>query len=299
MFWNFSVKGRVAKGLITGLTGCSLAVLLWFGGFLDKWEHIAWDRCVSFMAEPGPATDDIRVIFLDQNSLEWAKKENGLVWPWPREIYAGIVNYCKRCGAKALAFDVLYTEPSVYGVSDDVSFVNAVSDYGPVTGAVTLSRSDGPFTKRPSFLPTDRFTVFGLDGWLENTGGTEMTLPSATFPIPELAGAFKVLSNTENKPDKDGIYRRLKPFSIFDGKFFPSLGLGSYLASGKNHRIDVNEGEINIDGRTIPIDNMGNTILRFRGPTGTHLNFSAAAVLQSEIRLLSGEAPVIKDTNAF
>ncbi len=65
---------------------------------------------------PGEATDDIVLILLDQNSLDWASRENGLTWPWPRELYGAIADYCRRAGAKALAFDVLFSEPSTYGV---------------------------------------------------------------------------------------------------------------------------------------------------------------------------------------
>jgi len=51
--------------------------------------------------------------------------------------------------------------------------------------------------------------------------------------------------------------------------------------------------------RVIPVDADGFTILRYRGPSGTHRTYSAAAVLQSEIQIINGEQPNIKDRNAF
>ncbi|MBE0603644.1 MAG: adenylate/guanylate cyclase domain-containing protein, partial [Deltaproteobacteria bacterium] len=44
----------------------------------------------------------------------------------------------------------------------------------------------------------------------------------------------------------------------------------------------------------------GNAILRFRGPSGTtYRHYSAASVIQSELRAQAGEEPVIKDPDAF
>ena len=51
--------------------------------------------------------------------------------------------------------------------------------------------------------------------------------------------------------------------------------------------------------RRIPVDDRGNTILNFRGPSGTHKAYSAAAVIQSELRLRNGEAPIIQGTDLF
>jgi len=59
------------------------------------------------LAKPSAHTGEIRLIMLDQNSLDWAKNENGLSWPWPREVYGSIIQFCKRAGVQSLAFDVL------------------------------------------------------------------------------------------------------------------------------------------------------------------------------------------------
>jgi len=68
-----------------GLAGAILSITVWTQGWLKTWEDQTWDWRASVSAEPGPATDEIVVILLDQNSLDCAKNENGLSWPWPRE----------------------------------------------------------------------------------------------------------------------------------------------------------------------------------------------------------------------
>ena len=75
---------KLLQGLTAGGIGFVLALALWIPGWLDTWEGKAWDWRVNLLAKPGRATDTIRLVLLDQNSLEWGKKENSLGWPWPR-----------------------------------------------------------------------------------------------------------------------------------------------------------------------------------------------------------------------
>ena len=115
-----------------------MSLALWLMGWIDPWEAKSWDLRVSLLAKPGKATDNIRVIKVDQGSLDWAEQENALPWVWPREVFGAIVNYCRRSGAKALAFDVLFTEFSSWGVEDDESFGAAISEFANFAGALTL-----------------------------------------------------------------------------------------------------------------------------------------------------------------
>jgi len=112
-------KALAAAAVAAAATALSL--LLWGAGAFDRWELRTWDWRAGLLARPAPATDNVRLVLLDQQSLDWAQAENGLSWPWPRQVYAAIVDYLRRAGAKSISFDVLYTEPSAYGVADDAA----------------------------------------------------------------------------------------------------------------------------------------------------------------------------------
>ncbi len=295
-----SLSGKKSiQSLIIGITGATLALSLWGLGWLDTWENKTWDWRASVMAKPGKATDDIRLILLDQNSLDWAKNENGWTWPWPREVYSAIVNYCHRSGVKALAFDVLFTEPSSYGIEDDAALGRSISEFGFFAGAVFLGKTSGSETNWPAGVPMPKFKVIGLDKWLSLSNSEDMIFSRATMPIDELALNAAVLSNVHLDPDPDGIYRRVKLFCVFDDKILPSLGLGGYLAANPEARIQIGARKLIVDGNSFPIDRRGSAILTYRGPSGTHKAYSAAAVLQSEIRIQMGETPTIQDKSAF
>ncbi|HBH86778.1 MAG TPA: adenylate/guanylate cyclase domain-containing protein [Syntrophaceae bacterium] len=290
---------KLLQGLVAGIVGAFLAISLYLPGWLDVWEAKTWDWRVGALAKPVKTTDDIRLILLDQNSLDWAKEENGLAWPWPREVYTAIIHFCQRNGAKAVAFDVLFTEPSKYGVDDDRALASAIHESKSFVGAVSLSRSAGTERQWPSFAPEPQFKVVGLDQWLTSTGAGDVVFPRAAFPIKEISAAAGVLADVHLNPDRDNVYRRATLFHVFDGRVLPSLALGSYLAVHPDIPLKLNVGRFSIGDREIPIDRRGNAILNFRGTAGTHKSYSAAAVIQSELRMQSGEKPTITDPDAF
>jgi adenylate cyclase len=296
---SLGASPKLIRGLLAGIVGGILALIIWACSLIDTWEAKSWDWRVALMAKPGKATSNISLILLDQKSLDWAKEVNALTWPWPREVYGAIVNYCKRNGAKAIAFDVLFTDPSTYGVEDDAAFAQAVSGFGHVALASVLSNKSGNNSHWPTTIPLPSFEVIGLDKWQKNAAGKIRTFTKSSLPVEDLAHQAAILSNVSLHPDSDGIFRKVDLLSIFDDKVLPSLGLGAFLAANPRATLEFKPRHLKVGERNIPIDANGDAILRYRGPSGTHRTYSAAAVLQSEIQLRNGEQPNIRDPNAF
>ena len=251
-------------------------------------------------ARPTPSTNRIRLIMLDQQSLDWAQEENGLPWPWPREVYSVIISYLQRMGAQSIAFDVLYTEPSFYGTADDDALGKAIGNAGNFIAAAHFSKKSGSAISWPGGYPAVWPTIQGLDQWLSAGKERGVTAPRGLFPIPEIAVSSFALADVQHDPDTDGIYRRARLFRIFDEKTVPSFALAPLMVSSPGLRMDIKERTLFVEGKEIPIDARGNAILRFRGPSGTtYKHYSAAAVIQSELREQEGEPPVIQDPDAF
>jgi len=291
------------QGLLIGVSAAIIVAALNAADYFDRWEYNAWALRVRAFAHSSPATDRIKIILLDQASLDWGKNENGLSWPWPREMYAPLLAFCKRGGAKVVAFDVLYTEPSVYGVYDDEVLGAAIKNGPAFVGAVVLGEKSGDETNWPNAVPPPRYPVRGLDHWVEQVGSGQVVASRATFPIPEVATNAALLGNVSDEPDDFSVFTRAALFRVFDGKAVPSLGLAAYLADwyGKEKQPDLHiaPGWLTVNGRKFPIDSDGQAILRFVGPVGTHESFSAAAVIQSEIRMQSGEGGPVVNPEVF
>lgn len=269
------------------LASAVLILILFFSGTLDVLEGRIDDALARLTAAPGEASDEVAVILLDQASLDWAEEAMSLSWPWPRELYGALTEFLQKGGARALGFDVIFSEASFYGPYDDLAYAGALETWGKVVGTIFLS---------------DRH---GEEAWLTgypyppSHGGIEGTAkhvpPSVAygqFPIPELGHHYAELANVQVPGDIDGIFRRVPPVMFFDGRAVPSMALAMYRTGGAGEGlISWNDGGVELDGRRLPSDTDGNLLLRFRGPSGTHPTYNAAEVLRSHIQILSGEKP--------
>ncbi|PID37582.1 MAG: adenylate/guanylate cyclase domain-containing protein, partial [Proteobacteria bacterium] len=109
------MKDLRRKLLQSGLLAVTATVLvagLVAPGALDRWENSTWDWRARMRASRAaktarPDSAAICLILMDQQSLDWGRKTNSLPWPWPREVYAPLIQFCRRGGARDLAFDVV------------------------------------------------------------------------------------------------------------------------------------------------------------------------------------------------
>lgn len=287
------MRKKILYGLLVGLTAAAAAVGLWRGGLLQGVENLAWRWRVRWFARPGPNTSRIKVILLDQASLDWGKKEMRLSWPWPREMYSALLDFARRGGARAVAFDVIFTEPSFYGVADDEILGDAIERTRAYVAALYCGgETAGDSVQWPEEAPRP---------WPEADGAVagvnEVRASHAAFPVPELIRPSVSWGNVSDQPDPDGIFRRAGLFRVFDGRVVPALGLATWLAdqkaAGSHVTMRLEPGGLHLNGRLIPMDSAGRAILRYLGPSGTHPAFSAASIIQSELRLREGKEPVV------
>ncbi|MDR2757902.1 MAG: CHASE2 domain-containing protein, partial [Spirochaetaceae bacterium] len=87
------------------------AVLFHFFGLFDYLEYKTYDFRIRLFAQSGRPADDIVVILLDQASIDWAQREKGWGWPWPRQAYGELLDYMNIAQANAVVFDVIFSEP--------------------------------------------------------------------------------------------------------------------------------------------------------------------------------------------
>jgi adenylate cyclase len=71
---------------------------------------------------------DIVIIAADQASLDAIDKTYNYGWPWPRDVWGRLASYAANAGAKAIVFDLTYSETSVYEqyLDDDTTFAAAL-----------------------------------------------------------------------------------------------------------------------------------------------------------------------------
>ena len=284
------MKKKIVAILLIGFCCSGAGIGLARMGVLDRMEAATWAWRVKAFAKPGPATDKIRIILLDQASLDWGLTQNAWPWPWPREVYGAILDFCRRGGAKAIAFDVLFTEPSYLGVADDEALGAAIARTPEFIGSVFLSPT--PAAKPDPGILSRIGRSGSLVKGIPNQLGPDTKFESVITPVSEMLNAASWFGNVSGLPDEDGIFRRMAPLGYLGGAVLPTLGLSVFLATHP-------PGSLLPTAVRVPVDGQGYSILRYRGPPGTHRTVSAAAVIQSEIRWKTGEGVPVLDPELF
>ncbi len=275
-------SAKFLRAILIGLVAGLVVLLAWCLGCFDSWEAPTWAWRAKFFAQRETPSEKIKLILLDQASLDWAKNTNEWGWPWPRELYTTISAFCKRGGARVLCLDMLYTEPSVYGVSDDEALGEALKQGPPSVLSIAAGASSGTW---PDYMPKPD---------LQKNAPWIPKFDSMVFPVAEISKGASAAGHVAGLPDSDGVFPRILPFCRFDNINLPSLGLAGWLVANTDPTIiDIAQKQIKINNHTIPLDKHGNAILRFKGPSGLPEAFSAASVIQSELRLREDEKPVL------
>jgi adenylate cyclase len=234
-----------------------------------------------------PASPQVVVITVDQTDLDFFKNQ-GVTWPWPRQLYSHIIDYCRQGGARAVIFDVLFTEASSYGPEDDQRLAQAAAAAGNVVLPFFLSRDE----KAPNPAAAAVLEKAGLD----LPGPRPRGLPSyasMVTPVAPLLAAARALGNVESSPDPDGIYRRLPLVAPFQGRWLPSLSFAAFqLLERGGVPLRFADGALVVGSARIPLDSQGRLLLKYRGPSRSHARFAAANVIASEARRRHGLAPI-------
>lgn len=298
---------KFVHGIVIGIVSAAAVMLFYFSGNLDWLENTTWDWRAKLYAAPGRASDQIRVIMIDQTSLDWAKEtlQVPLSWPWPRQLYNPILAAVRQGGAKAAAFDLIFSESSFAGVDDDESFGQAIAATKNFIATLNLSNEQGLGSTWDPGFKINNFPVTGLKDYLATPKGRNAVKTRASFPVRQVATNAAILGSVMiTRQDADAIIRRAIPFHVFDNHFVPSLGLAAYIGANPEASIEITDTRMKIGSHQIPLDKNGNVIMRYRGKSQTHKAVNAAAVLQAGLRIMEGKDPgmdlsIFKDAYVF
>jgi adenylate cyclase len=273
---------KCLRGLGVGLAAAVVALIAWRLGWLESWEAPTWTWRAKFFSQRETPSPQVKLILLDQASLDWAQKENpDWGWPWPRVVYGAISDFCAKGGAKAVCLDLLFTDTTTWGVEDDKELGTALKAGPP---AVLALMKGGSRTTWPQDVPHPNLKVESLSA---------VESPNLMFPLTDIMAGAAAAGHVLGTPDPDGVFRRIAPFCQFDGVTVPAFALAAYLTQCDPNSLTASTRCLTIADRDVPLDSKGNVILRFKGPGGLSEPLSAAAVIQSKLRIDEGETPPV------
>lgn len=233
------------------VAAAAAAVALHAAGALDGLEWKTWDARVRHLTDVRPP-GDVAILLIDQESLRFLQEEESIPWPWPRALYVPVVQYLRQCGARAIVFDILFTESSVLGEADDRELGAALAERDDVVLAAAV-RDDRP-------------------------GGE---------PVPAIRAGAAALGRVLVPPDADGVFRRI-PMTEARGPSLPPLAVAA-LETATGRTPEATDGRTRLGGRALPLDRDGALVVKYYGPAGTIPSYSMAAAIQSYVRSGTGE----------
>jgi CHASE2 domain-containing sensor protein/signal transduction histidine kinase len=210
-------------------------------GWLWRWDQLLYDLQLSFLAnEP---SEEIVIVAVDKQSLDALGR-----WPWSREVHARLVEQLTLAGARAIVFDILFSEPLRSDPEADIHLIQAVA------------ASDRVFM--PVIMEQQRL------------GGMLME----TMPLPDLANVATGLGHVHMDLDADGIARGVYLYEGLGEAYWPHLmlSLQQWLEPGEREVLPLAIQSPNVH----LISRRDHRLIPFTGPAGTYHRFSYNQVLE-------------------
>jgi len=271
-------RKRLVRGLWVGLGAFALSLLLYGLNLVRPLEWKSWDARLRLMARPERASQDIVIFLIDQYSLDFFEDQQGVPWPWPRQIYSAVMDYLRAGGAKAVFFDLFFTESSRAGVEDDHDMARAMERSGNVFLALSLSQQKEESWKAAPASALEPFSLAITD----LPKASYPSARSAGLPIDELIGFARGAGNVLFVPDEDGIFRRLPLAESYEGLLVPSISVSLAKFVAESQKLSQ-----------VPVDSLGRMIIRYHGRSGTYKSISIASIINSWAQIEEGKEPQV------
>jgi len=225
----------------------ALTILLIKTNWLWRLDHILYDAHLQVWSRPAP--EDIIIVAIDEESLNELGR-----WPWPRDIHARLIDTLTEEKARAIALDIIFSEPSVNDTLADRKLAQAISKNAKTTLAMLVEQP--------------------------RSGGQLIE----TLPISILANSAASLGHVDVELDKDGIARSVFLQAGLGTPHWPNFGLALLQ--------NIDPAFKNLDmGTANPLAHSGSPLvwardrkmlIAYAGPPGHFQRISYAQVLKGE-----------------
>jgi adenylate cyclase len=295
-------------GLAVGVV-VALALVALRGTYaLQSLELKTADLRFRTLHDPARADTDIVIVDVDNLSLDVLRPSLGR-YPWPRDVWAALVQYLHIGGARAIGFDFTFPDPDLANPSADSAFAGAEAIAGDVVQTLTFqSVLDSAAAHRQAALREDPAVI----GRLRRFGWDLAGLPAAgafqavEHPYAALLDSARAVGVIDFTPDPvDGTARRMPLVFPFRGKAYPALGLAVAMVADSArfggpptrwfpHVLEFPRFKVPLDHGALLIDWRG----PYRDPARkdhpeTYRVFPVAQILHSYQQLATGETPEV------
>ena len=242
------------------MTAAVIALVLSWAGLLAETELATYDWRIRASADPASLRTDIVIVEVNDTSIRDLAPFVGR-WPWPRAVFAALIDYLNRAPARVIAFDFGFLEPdrtrsleigsqAMSGAESDAALAAAVAR-APATVLLADAVYEGVQEGKAANAPSDwrqKSLAFRLGPAIEER-------PLIIPPLPPLTAAATLLGHNFLPFDIDGPARRMPPFIRQGDRYMPSLGVAAALLAGgfRPEEVVLDGEQIRIRDRVMPL----------------------------------------------
>jgi adenylate cyclase len=230
----------------------------------------------------GDVEPDKRVVIvaIDEKSINELGR-----WPWDRKVIARLIENLNLYGAKTIAFDIIFSEPS--NMASDKALADALlKNKNVILGYFFRSDGEPPSKESLMLLEDARIKIVKSIGNV--TEVPVHSYPAVELNIPVIARTAKSMGFFNIIPDNDGILRSSNILMLYDGYVYPSLSIAAlrhYMGSEivlevANYGVD----HLLIGSHRIPCDESGRLTLNYYGKQGIFRTISAVDIIKKRLK---------------
>ncbi|MDR7332667.1 CHASE2 domain-containing protein [Roseateles asaccharophilus] len=236
------------------------ALLLWallsVAGVQPRVDRLLGDLLEQAAAPPAAAQPGSIIVDIDDASLRALRQPLG-EWPYPREVFALMLDYLRQAGARLVVVDIVFAGSR----EGDARFAQALAAGPPaVLAAAGLAPRQRASVELAPVTPAE-------EAALQRVGGAPAGIPWAGLTPPADAlldalpgrGSLGVISVAL---DDDGLLRELPLLHRVQGRALPSLALAARLRADGTTQWRLEGGELIAGARRWPVDEQARLRLR-------------------------------------
>jgi len=202
--------------------------------------------------------DHVVIFDVDEESMQRLAPRLG-AWPYPRDVYAEAVRYLADNGARAVVFDILFSEAR----SGDDRLAAAL-DRRSVLAAAALPY---PLERSAEYRAQLRSAAL-MPASDAGASVPARAWPDLTLPLPKFTAGRARVGVMTVVADADGVVRRFSPLHQAYREILPSLSLAGLLAAEPESTVSIGSGGYQVGARAWPAASDGTVAFRFAGNSG-------------------------------
>src|SRR5574341_1746652 len=248
-------------------------------GFLEILENKTLDLRFTLRGKQAPGPETL-IAAIDEKSINKLGR-----WPWPRSVWARVVDRLTAEGATVIVFDVFFSEPE--NVASDDLFQRAIMRSGRVVLPLVFDLAEGykesGFTdQKIDFMTPSAYAVIKNTDMPFSPLKAKMVLPT----LQRFSAFATSLAHINMISDEDGTLRWEMLSIAYHDDFYAPIGLQAariYLGLKPEDLALDYAGAVHLGNITIPTDEFGRMLINYRGPDKTFPIYSISDILDRNL----------------